>query len=210
MDQRERADEEPDGLRGPDQAPAVHGQHRLLEGALRLVDGGTLPDGYQEELAKGADTALKVNISWHFFFPGSSTTPWQLEGVIRALKQDGFDPSLIHACHNRTVVIDAHLGERENKQLNVVEAHGLRKDTIRQLLVMLERLPRTPNGKLDRRALPAPEQDAYVYRHIYKPKDLPLIVAQQKAFAILRAQFELSLEGLEGQTGVLPIVDLWK
>ena len=35
-------------------------------------------------------------------------------------------PSLIHACHNRTVVIDAHLGERENKQLNVVEAHGLR------------------------------------------------------------------------------------
>src|SRR4029453_19309604 len=60
------------------------------------------------------------------FYPGSSTTPWQLEGVIRALKQDGYDPSLIHACHNRTVVIDAHLGERENKQINVVEAHGLR------------------------------------------------------------------------------------
>jgi hypothetical protein len=35
-------------------------------------------------------------------------------------------PDLIHACHNRTVVIDAHLGERENKQLDVVEAHGLR------------------------------------------------------------------------------------
>ena len=32
----------------------------------------------------------------------------------------------MHACHNRTVVIDAHLGERENKQVNVVEAHGLR------------------------------------------------------------------------------------
>jgi uncharacterized protein (DUF362 family) len=81
---------------------------------------------YQEVLDKSADTALKVNISWHFFFPGSSTTPWQLEGVIRGLKQDGFDPALIHACHNRTVVIDAHLGERENKQLDVVNAHGLR------------------------------------------------------------------------------------
>jgi uncharacterized protein (DUF362 family) len=46
--------------------------------------------------------------------------------VIRAMKQDGYDPTLIHACHNRTVVIDAHLGERENKQINVVEAHGLR------------------------------------------------------------------------------------
>jgi hypothetical protein len=82
--------------------------------------------GYQDVLAKDVDTALKVNISWHFFFPGSSTTPWQLEGVIRAMKRDGFTPDLIHACHNRTVVIDAHLGERENKQGGPVAAHGLR------------------------------------------------------------------------------------
>jgi len=82
--------------------------------------------GYQDVIAKDADTALKVNISWHFFFPGSSTTPWQLDGVIRAMKQDGYRPDLIHACHNRTVVIDAHLGEAENKQLPVVQAHGLR------------------------------------------------------------------------------------
>ena len=82
--------------------------------------------GYQDVIARDADTALKVNISWHFFFPGSSTTPWQLDGVISALKRDGYDPSLIHACHNRTVVIDAHLGEAENKQLPVVQAHGLR------------------------------------------------------------------------------------
>jgi uncharacterized protein (DUF362 family) len=82
--------------------------------------------GYQEVLRKDVDTALKVNISWHFFYPGSSTTPWQLEGVIRAMKRDGYDPGLLHACHNRTVVIDAHLGERENKQLPVVQAHGLR------------------------------------------------------------------------------------
>ena len=83
--------------------------------------------GYQDVIAKDADTALKVNISWHFFFPGSSTTPWQLEGVIRAHEgRTATTPDLIHACHNRTVVIDAHLGERENKQVNVVEAHGLR------------------------------------------------------------------------------------
>src|SRR5215208_1131905 len=70
--------------------------------------------GYQDVITKDADTALKVNISWHFFFPGSSTTPWQLDGVIRAMKADGYSPDLMHACHNRTVVIDAHLGEREN------------------------------------------------------------------------------------------------
>src|SRR5512132_498740 len=82
--------------------------------------------GYRDVIAADADTALKVNISWHFFFPGSSTTPWQLEGVIRAMEADGYSRDLIHACPNRTVVIDAHLGERENKQILPVEAHGLR------------------------------------------------------------------------------------
>lgn len=81
---------------------------------------------YQDVVARDAETALKVNLSWHFFYPGCSTPPWQLDGVIRAMKVDGYDQSRLHACHNRTVVIDAHFGERENKQLNVVEAHGLR------------------------------------------------------------------------------------
>ena len=82
--------------------------------------------GYQETLDKSADTALKINISWHFFFPGSSTTPWQLDGVIHSMLEDGFDKELIHGCHNRTVVIDAHLGERENKQVDVTDHYGLR------------------------------------------------------------------------------------
>ncbi len=94
----------------------------VLEDYYRLMNLA----GYQEVIDKSVDTALKVNISWHFFFPGSNTVPWQLEGVIRAMKRDGYAPELIHACHNRTVVIDAHLGERENKQLHVVQAHGLR------------------------------------------------------------------------------------
>ena len=80
----------------------------------------------QKVLPKANDTALKVNISWHHFFPAASTTPWQLEGVIRALLDGGYERDLLHACHNRTVVIDAHLGERENKQLAPVETHGLR------------------------------------------------------------------------------------
>jgi uncharacterized protein (DUF362 family) len=81
---------------------------------------------YQNYIDKTADTALKINISWHFFYPGSSTTPWQLDGVIRTMKRDGYDSRLVHGCHNRTVVIDAHLGERENKQVTVTDAHGLR------------------------------------------------------------------------------------
>jgi len=89
--------------------------HRLLN----LAD-------YQTVVTKDADTALKINISWHFFYPGSSTVPWQLEGVIQSMLKDGYDPALIHGCHNRTVVIDAYLGEAENKQVNVINAHDLR------------------------------------------------------------------------------------
>ncbi|MCX6339623.1 MAG: DUF362 domain-containing protein [Candidatus Aureabacteria bacterium] len=95
-------------------ATVLRDYHRLLNLA-----------GYQDALPKDRETALKINISWHFFFPGSSTPPWQLDGVIRAMKRDGYDPARIHGCHNRTVVIDAHLGERENKQINVLDAHGL-------------------------------------------------------------------------------------
>ncbi len=86
---------------------------------MRLAD-------YEAVLDPSLDTALKINISWHFFYPACSTTPWQLDGVIRCLLEDGFDRNLIHGCHNRTVVIDSRLGERENKHLDVIEAHGLR------------------------------------------------------------------------------------
>ncbi len=81
--------------------------------------------GYHEALSPANETALKINISWHFFYPACSTTPWQLEGVIRTLLGGGFARDRVHACHNRTVVIDARLGERENKQLPVVEKYGL-------------------------------------------------------------------------------------
>lgn len=96
-------------------ATVLDDYHRLMN----LAD-------YQSSLPKDVDTALKINISWHFFFPGCSTTPWQLDGVIRSMKQDGYDPNLIHGCHNRTVVIDAHFGEEQNKQVNVTDAHGIR------------------------------------------------------------------------------------
>ncbi len=93
----------------------------VLEDYHRLMN---LAD-YQEALPKDKQTSLKINISWHFFYPACSTTPWQLDGVIRAMKKDGYSPGKMNGCHNRTVVIDSYLGERENKQVNVVNAHGL-------------------------------------------------------------------------------------
>ena len=93
-----------------------------------LVDVARAMDaaGYQTVLDRSAETALKINVSWHHWYPACSTTPWQLDGVIRKLQADGFAPESLFGAHNRTVVMDAHVGERRNKHLPVVTAHGLR------------------------------------------------------------------------------------
>ena len=86
---------------------------------MRLVN-------YQQFLPKDQQTALKINISWHYFFPACSTTPWQLDGVISALLEDGYSKDRLYACHNRTVVVSARRGERANRHKQVVERYGLR------------------------------------------------------------------------------------
>ncbi len=64
-------------------------------------------------LEKGKTTILKDNISWHFPYPSANTTPWQLEGAIRALQEEGYAD--IVDVHNNTVVTDPRKGERLNK-----------------------------------------------------------------------------------------------
>jgi uncharacterized protein (DUF362 family) len=81
---------------------------------------------YDRSLPRTSDTALKINISWGKFYPACSTTPWQLDAVIETLLEDGYKRELIHACHNNTVVVSAHTGERNNKHLDVVRKHGIR------------------------------------------------------------------------------------
>ncbi len=68
--------------------------------------------GVESALAKGVPTILKDNISWHFPFPGANTTPWQLEGTIRALQGAGYRDLV--CVQNKTVVTDAFKGEDLN------------------------------------------------------------------------------------------------
>ncbi len=75
---------------------------------------------YEKYLPKDKETALKINISWHVFYPACSTTPWQLDGVISTLLADGYKKELLHGCHNKTVVVSAKKGELLNKQKQVV------------------------------------------------------------------------------------------
>lgn len=79
---------------------------------------------FESHLPKDKDTILKINISWHYFFPACSTTPWQLDGVVQALLKAGYK-NLIPA-QNRTVVVDPKLGAKNNHLESVIEKHGLK------------------------------------------------------------------------------------
>jgi uncharacterized protein (DUF362 family) len=90
-----------------------------------LDDIGQVMDlaGYQEALPKDLDTILKINISWQTWYPACSSNPWQIEGVIRKLQADGYKRLI--AGHNNTVVVDAYVGEKNNKHKYVVDKYGV-------------------------------------------------------------------------------------
>lgn len=74
-------------------------------------------------LDPSAQTILKDNISWHFPFPGANTTPWQLEGTIRALRARGYQDQV--CVQNKTVVTDAFKGEDLNGYVPIFNAYGI-------------------------------------------------------------------------------------
>jgi uncharacterized protein (DUF362 family) len=83
--------------------------------------------GYRETFPKDADVCLKINVTWHLYMPGCSTTPWQLEGVVTQLLEDGFRKEQLWGVHNDTVVVNSRVGEINNKHLPVLEKHGVRR-----------------------------------------------------------------------------------
>lgn len=83
---------------------------------------------YHNHILKDKLTHLKINISWHVYYPACSTTPWQLEGVIKTMLEDGYDRERLVATHNRTVVVSDRVGEVSNKHRTVIDKYGL--DTV--------------------------------------------------------------------------------
>ena len=84
--------------------------------AMHLAD-------YEATLPKDVATLLKINISWQHYYPACSSTPWQIEGVIKTMQADGYR-ELISA-HNGTVVVDSFEGEENNKQKVVTDKYQL-------------------------------------------------------------------------------------
>jgi uncharacterized protein (DUF362 family) len=92
---------------------------RVLDDYARLIELA----GVRQHLSASANTILKDNISWHFPFPAANTTPWQLEGAIRALAANGFANQV--CVQNKTVVTDAFKGEDLNGYVPIFRAYDI-------------------------------------------------------------------------------------
>jgi uncharacterized protein (DUF362 family) len=98
---------------------------------LRTSPGTVLDDiarlmklaGVDEALPKSAPTGLKINISWQTWYPACSSTPWQIEGVVRAMRNAGY--TNLFGIHNDTVVVNTQDAEVNNKHKYVTDKMGV-------------------------------------------------------------------------------------
>jgi uncharacterized protein (DUF362 family) len=87
-----------------------------IEKLMKLAD-------FQAALPKENKTGLKINVSWQTWYPACSSTPWQIEGVIRALQSAGYTDLV--GVHNDTVVVNTADAERNNKHKFVTDKYNV-------------------------------------------------------------------------------------
>ena len=92
---------------------------RILDQVVELMELA----GFRQALDPSAATILKDNISWHFPFPGANTTPWQMEGTVRALYGAGYDE--VTCVQNKTVVTNAFKGEDLNQYVPIFKSYDI-------------------------------------------------------------------------------------
>ncbi len=94
---------------------------KVLENYRTLLHLGA----YSRALSRKIDTLIKINLSWTKYFPSCSSQPWQLEGVVKTMLEDGFSKDKLFPVENKTVVTNPQKGARNNKWFPVLEKYGL-------------------------------------------------------------------------------------
>jgi len=101
---------------------------------------------YSSAFGRERKIVIKLNLSWTLFYPACSTPPWQLEGVLKTLIEDGYTD--IEAVENKTVVTSPTKGAVNNKWLPVLEKYG-KKFTPLTDVEWIRYQPKTPLSVLD-------------------------------------------------------------
>ncbi|GAB4316472.1 MAG: hypothetical protein Kow0069_18700 [Promethearchaeota archaeon] len=79
---------------------------------------------YQAHFSPRDKIVVKLNLSWSKFFPACSSPPWQVEGVLKTMVEDGFDPKRLFLSENETVVTNIERGLRGNKWGPIIKKYG--------------------------------------------------------------------------------------
>jgi acyl carrier protein len=154
--------------------------------------GRWLPDGNIEFLGRNDD---QVKIRGYRIEPGEIATrlaehPLVREAVVVACEDTPGDKRLV-AYYTTSASSESEDSIRLTEQLRSHLSARLPEYMVPAGYVRLEKLPLTPNGKLDRRALTAPEADAY-FTH---PYETPQGVIEQKLAEIWSEVFGLDRIG---------------
>ena len=107
---------------------------RPLIAALRTTPATVVEDygrlmrlaAYRSVIDSSIPTILKLNLSWTKYFPACSSQPWQVEGVVKAMREDGYPVDRLVPAENKTVVTEPWKGAENNRWLPVLERYGLK------------------------------------------------------------------------------------
>lgn len=80
---------------------------------------------YEKFISREIETLIKLNLSWTKYFPACSSQPWQVEGVIKTMVDDGFTKEKLLPIENKTVVTNPIKGAKNNRWMPVLEKYGL-------------------------------------------------------------------------------------
>jgi len=100
-------------------------------GVLKTTPGTVIEDyskimhlcDYQKHLPRDKTTIIKLNLSWSLYYPACSTQPWQLEGILKTLREDGYQD--IVAMEHKTVVTDPLKGLKQNKWEKILQKYDV-------------------------------------------------------------------------------------
>ena len=96
---------------------------------------------YQKYYSKQKKIVIKLNLSWSKFFPACSSPPWQVEGVLKTMIEDGYNPAKLFTAENRTVVTNIEKGLKGNRWWPIIKNY-------KTWFIPLTRIPFVPYKSL--------------------------------------------------------------
>lgn len=102
-------------VRVPNAAPSRDDVIATVQRAMELAR-------WQEFIPRAAEVSLKPNLGWDLFLPGSVTSPWVLEGVVRTIRDW---VAKIYVVESDQVVVDVEKAFRLNRIDRVCREYDL-------------------------------------------------------------------------------------